>query len=114
MEIVGKIEGISKIKMTFKSYNTEMQFALIWNTKIRKFMKNKKLNKINVVILLILFSLFPFVGCQQEELNERNNDLSFLSLGENSDYSALSKTEMKILREAFQRLEIGLKMIIFI
>lgn len=72
-------------------------------------MKNKKLNKINVVILLILFSLFPFVGCQQEELNERNNDLSFLSLGENSDYSALSKTEMKILREAFQRLEIGIK-----
>lgn len=72
-------------------------------------MKNKKLNKINVVILLILFSLFPFVGCQQEELNERNNDLSFLSLGENSDYSALSKTEIKILREAFQRLEIGIK-----
>ena len=33
-------------------------------------MKNKKLNKINVVILLILFSLFPFVGCQQEELTE--------------------------------------------
>lgn len=79
------------------------------NCKKKNFMKNKRLNRrIYIVTLLILFSLFPFIGCQQDEL-DRNDNSSFLSLGENPDYSALSKNEMKILRTAFQRLEIEIK-----
>lgn len=83
-------------------------FALNSNIKTIKFMKNKRLNNVCIVTLLALF-FFPFIGCQQEELNDRNEDFSFLSLGENPDYSTLSKGEMKILRKAFQRLEIGIK-----